>query len=116
MALALVAISLTLKSVAGRVKNIEANMGAVLGIGGRMKSVQEDTQSVKTMHEHPDDYGFGSKETNKMLKGLMEACSTNCQEASRVWRSLDTLAYYIKYDVETRTGKKIPPPPLEVRG
>jgi hypothetical protein len=94
-------MALTLVAIALRIENIAT----------RMKDVSHNVYQLKSMHEHPDDHGFGTRATDEMLSGLVEACSSNCRQSEKVWRSIDRLAHYIAHDIESRTGRPPPPPP-----
>lgn len=49
------------------------------------------------MHEHADDYGFGTERTNKLIEDNTKA--------------MNALVHYITWSIEHTTGQK-PPPPL----
>lgn len=97
VALTIVALGIRQEMIANKVRNIE-------GI----------VTTMKIMHEHADDYGFGTKRTNNLIDEMQQATvkSTNAIRISS--NSIDQLAHFIKVDIETRTGKKLPPPPIEV--
>lgn len=90
---------------------------AVVGIAARIEAMAKIARDIqvkitdcKTMHEHPDDYGFGSKETNEMMRGLVIATEASSRESEKVFRALTTMIHYITYDIKQRTGKTPPPP------
>ncbi len=94
---------LTLVGVAIRLENLAS----------RVRNVQETVTDQKTMHEHADDYGFGTKETNEMLKGLLASTRSSAKESDKVYRALTAMIHYITYDIKQRTGQTPPPPPVE---
>ena len=114
MALSLVGIAGTLVSLARRLSRIETGLEPIAQMAARVEVIQTNSFTVKTMHEHADDFGFGTKATNQMLAGLVDSCSKSCQQGERVWRAIEQLAHVMRHDVETRTGRKIPPPGPEV--
>ena len=63
--------------------------------------VREDTSLLVTMHRDPDQYGFGTTETNEAQK-----------ENTRAVRDL---THYIIVSIENQTGQK-PKPPLGIGG
>lgn len=100
-----------LNAVAGLVAVTLAGLAVrIEQIGSRVKNVETVVSVIQTMHEHPDDSGFGTATTNRLLGELTTCCSSNCRQAENVWRSLDRVAHYIRHDFEERTGKKMPPP------
>jgi hypothetical protein len=63
------------------------------------------------MHEHADDYGFGSKEVNLRLSELLKEISKSTGENRRVADSIQDLIHYITFDIKRRSGESPPPPP-----
>jgi hypothetical protein len=82
-------------------------------LASRVKDVQQRVIDTKTMHEHADDYGFGTKETNEMLQGLLTSTRTSAKESDKVYRALTAMIHYITYDIKQRTGHSPPPPPID---
>lgn len=39
----------------------------------KTKEVYDGVEKLVTMHEHPDDYNFGTEDTNKMLEKTLKA-------------------------------------------
>jgi hypothetical protein len=115
MAVLLSGLVVRIENIASRVKEVEADVAPIGAMASDVHQIKAAVYHVKAMHEHPDDYNFGNKETNAMVQRLMKCCSANCQESERVWRSIDKLSHTLAYDIEQRTGKKPPPPPLEVK-
>jgi hypothetical protein len=64
-----------------------------------------------TMHEHADDFGFGTKKTNNQLHELLKAIASAVAESRRTGESLHRLIHYITFDIKQRTGKEPPPAP-----
>jgi hypothetical protein len=65
--------------------------------------------ALETMHQHPDDFQFGTKATNEMVATLTSECRKTCQRNREVADSIDNLAALLRYDIKQRTG--ITPPP-----
>jgi hypothetical protein len=64
---------------------------------------------LKVMHEHPDDYDFGTGATNRTLAAMLAECQSTCAANRRVAESVENLAALIRYDIKQRTGKEPPP-------
>jgi hypothetical protein len=87
-----------------------ALVARVESIGVRVTKMKRCVENIEVVHEHPDDYKFGTTDTNKLLSQMMECCKSNCRESSRVFTAVDRLAQLIAWDIEKRTGRKPPPP------
>jgi len=81
------------------------SLEAAIGIGSLIVlpfilwciSVNRGVKRLLTMHNNPDDYGFGTVETNRIL-----------EKQEGYWREL---IHYIKFIAEqSANGKKVPPP------
>jgi len=101
MALALVGVGLRLQTMVNLAKDAVSKQQIHL----------RALRDLETMHEHADDYGFGTKATNEQLKGLIEAFRESVEENRRISDSLYRLVHYIKFDIKGRTGQEPPPPP-----
>jgi hypothetical protein len=77
----------------------------------RQDHMIEAMDKLVTMHEHADDFGFGTRNTNMQLKDLLAAISTAVAESRRTGDSLHKLIHYITFEIRERTGKTPPPPP-----
>ncbi len=98
---------------------------AIVGIGIRQQAIHkmastalnkqtahlDSLKDLRTMHEHADDFGFGTKATNERLDKLLTAITASTEESQRVSDSLYRLVHYITFDIKSRTGKAPPPPP-----
>jgi hypothetical protein len=78
----------------------------------RQTELLSSIRNLETMHEHPDDYNFGTVATNKMVTALMKNCQEVCNRHGRVLDAVERLTSVIAYEHEERTGKKLPPMPL----
>jgi methyl-accepting chemotaxis protein len=78
---------------------------AIAVAGGVAHQVDE----LKTMHEHSDDFGFGTKETNRRLSNVAEILEKVASMSERSARTVDQLVHYVQADYEARTGNKLPP-------
>lgn len=66
---------------------------------------------LKTMHDHADDFGFGTRATNEHLEKLIEALSDYAKENRHISNGLRDLIHYTTFDIKARTGHDPPPPP-----
>ena len=78
----------------------------------RQTELLKSLKKLETMHEHPDDYDFGTSDTNALVLALKTNCDMVCRRHSLVLQGLERLTSLISYDIEQRTGKKLPPLPL----
>jgi hypothetical protein len=78
----------------------------------RQTELLSTLRNLETMHEHPDDYNFGTQNTNRMVTTLMHNCQEVCNRHGRVLDAVERLTSVIAYEHEERTGKKLPPLPL----
>jgi predicted SPOUT superfamily RNA methylase MTH1 len=83
-----------------------------------LSRIASNVDRVRVMHEHPDDYGFGVRETNRLLKTIVQeqaqVLSSQSQSTAaqiEVTRALRDLVHYIVAEHEERTGKKMKPIP-----
>lgn len=102
------AMALAVLAIGFAVQNIHS-------IGKQAIAAQRTThdalETLHTMHQHPDDYGFGTKATNIHLTNLLVSIQESTEESRRVGDSLHDLIHYIMFDIKSRTGKAPPPPP-----
>lgn len=110
--------ALTMVGMSIRQEMLSTKIVAVLETLAKIKSTGE---AVLNMHEHADDYGFGTRQTNSLLKIAMQV-QKDLQDESRTIQtrleadahstrqSLVQLVNLLRYDIEQRTGKKVPPP------
>jgi len=70
-------------------------MGMIKTLLSRAKHTEDKTDEMIHMHNHADDYGFGTVQ----LKKAMEANARHGRE----------LVYYMRWFVEESTGQKPPP-------
>jgi hypothetical protein len=75
----------------------------------RQADMIEKIIALETMHQHPDDFQFGTKDTNAMLNAMTKECRKTCQRNREVADSIDNLAALIRYDIKQRTGLNPPP-------
>jgi hypothetical protein len=101
MAIAIVSIGWRLVALHGMLK---------IGLS-RQDHMIESMDKLVTMHEHADDFGFGTRNTNNQLKALLTAISQAVEESRRTGESLHKLIHYITFEIRERTGKSPPPPP-----
>jgi len=81
----------------------------IIALMTSLSGVKETVDITKVMHDHPDDYGFGSAETNKLLKESAEIQKKNSEELRETRRSLKELVHVMRHDIELRTGRPVPP-------
>lgn len=65
------------------------------------------SKKLLVMHEKPDDYGFGTGETNKTLADSHRELTTCINGNTAVVKEL---IHYMKWSHKDRTGKELPPP------
>lgn len=82
-------------------------------MGARVRDIKSGVDRARVMHEHADDYGFGTVETNRLLRDLVVASANNARESERVCRVVRELTHFIIWEIKDRTGKTPPPPPPE---
>ncbi len=105
--------AVALVAIAVRVEFVSNKLTQMRDI--QLKGIQDDVAESLEMHRHPDDYGFGTKETNRALEsatGVLEEVAKTTR--SNAWAVRD-LIHYLKEDFEARTGAKLPPPAPELR-
>ncbi len=67
--------------------------------------------SIKVMHEHADDFDFGTKETNERLIELEKLNIKIFGEMKSSNNNMHALVHYVKFYIEKQTGEKPPPVP-----
>lgn len=101
IALAIVAVGARMQTLASSIKmGLQRQTELIAGIA-----------EIKTMHDHPDDYGFGTRQTNLKLERLLKALTEAAEENRRIGDQLYRLTHYLQFDIKSRTGKEPPPPP-----
>ncbi len=80
-------------------------------MGARVREIKAGVESAHVMHEHADDYGFGTGQTNRLLREVLSATSSNSRSSEAVARSINELTHYLTWDIKQRTGETPPPPP-----
>ncbi len=81
----------------------------VLVLLTKLSDLKMVVDKVKTMHDHPDDYGFGTRQTNELLKSTARVLAENANRAKDIHTAIENLVHVIKHDFEQRTGTTIPP-------
>jgi hypothetical protein len=102
-------IAIGLVALLARLEQLHAHMSKGLA---RQVDLLEAMRNLETMHEHPDDYKFGTSETNRMVLAIGANCEQVCRRHSQVLVAIERLAQLISYDIEQRTGKCPPPMPV----
>jgi hypothetical protein len=102
-------IAIGLVALLARLEQLHAHMAKGLA---RQAELLESLRNLETMHEHPDDYKFGTSETNRMVLAIGANCEQVCRRHSQVLVAIERLAQLISYDIEQRTGKCPPPMPV----
>jgi hypothetical protein len=102
-------IAVTLVALAARIEVLHSHMAKALD---RQVDVLGTLKNLETMHEHPDDYKFGTSDTNKMVQQIGANCEQVCRRHNQVLIAIERLAQLIAYDIEQRTGKRPPPMPM----
>jgi hypothetical protein len=103
-------MAIALVGLLARVEQLHAHI--VKGLS-RQSDLLDSLRNLETMHEHPDDYNFGTADTNKMVQQIGANCEQVCRRHTQVLIAIERLAQLIAYDIEQRTGKR--PPPMTVR-
>lgn len=81
-------------------------------IAHRSKLTLNCVEEIKIMHEHPDDYGFGSKKTNELLEKVVESGDSQRDMA----RSMREIVGYVKSGLEALTNRTLTQPPPDLGG
>jgi hypothetical protein len=102
-------MAIALVGLLARVEQLHSHI--VKGMS-RQTELLDSLRNLETMHEHPDDYKFGTSETNKMVLAIGANCEQVCRRHSQVLLAIERLAQLIAYDIEQRTGKRPPPMPM----
>ena len=103
-------IAIALVGLLARIEQLHSHIAKALD---RQSKLLEKIDNLETMHEHPDDYDFGTSDTNKMVMAIGANCEAVCRRHSQVLHAIERLAQLISYDIEQRTGKRPPPMPLK---
>ncbi len=77
-----------------------------LRLGAMVAKAQREVSKMLAMHEHADDFGFGTEETNQLIMANREMVKTMTADNRR---GMKELVHYIKWFVEVQTGEKPPP-------
>ena len=71
------------------------------------------TKRILNMHLSPDDYGFGTGSTNKLISTLIEKQDVihreNMGSTTALRHAVRELSHYVRWDTKERTGKQPPP-------
>jgi hypothetical protein len=102
-------IAIGLVALLARLEQLHAHMAKGLA---RQAELLESLRNLETMHEHPDDYKFGTSETNRVVLSIAANCEQVCRRHSQVLVAIERLAQLISYDIEQRTGHCPPPMPV----
>jgi hypothetical protein len=94
----------------------ESMLRLVRGVEDRtLRQVMEKIEELRVMHEHPDDYNFGSRETNRLLKESIEqerlshAALTKCCDAmTKQTNAVNELVRVIREDPAHKHRFKAP--------
>jgi hypothetical protein len=103
-------MAVAIVGILARIEILHSGMAKALT---RQSDVLDSLQRLETMHEHPDDYNFGTSDTNKMMIALGNNCEQVCKRHGQVLYAIERLASLIAYDIEQRTGKRPPPMPMK---
>jgi len=85
-------------------------MGWAVTITFMMLGMKKDCSRLIHMHEHADDYGFGTVRLQQQ-QGIERAEMR--QLVLDNTRAMREVAHYIRWWIENQTGQK-PPPPLDI--
>lgn len=73
-------------------------LGWCIHITWHLQRCRDGVARLLNMHEHPEDYGFGTSRQTKVI-----------EENTRAMRSLE---HYIRWSLEKEHGMAPPPPPV----
>ena len=102
VAVSIAALALRQEFVARQGSTIHARLYAKLG------SVSEKTSKLLEMHDHADDFVFGTKQTNKHLINMEGVNKAVLAHQSSIDRSLKEMVVLMRWDIKRRGGD--PPP------
>lgn len=101
MGVALAAMGIRQESIFGLMKTVQ---------GKTLLQVIEKIEELRIMHEHPDDYGFGSKETNRLLRESIEqerisheALSECCAAMTKQTNAVNELVRVMRDDASNKS-------------
>ncbi len=80
----------------------------------RLKDTKQMTRRLLEMHQHADDYGFGTVETNKLLRANSEAQTELLRAVTANTLAVGQLIHVFNFDYHERTGTRVPPKTPEV--
>lgn len=75
----------------------------------KLGDVTDTLTIVKTMQEHPEDYGFGTKRTNELLEENLRASTEAAKQSAETSRAIRALTHYIMEEMRTRGHNPLPP-------
>ena len=108
---ALGVIALTLVVLATRQEVVASKLKPIIYLESLIATVSHIDKLVtelKNMHEHPDDYGFGTDDTNRMVRGTEAQLTEAARLLDKVGKLVGQLAVVFEMDYQDRTGKTIP--------
>lgn len=103
MAVSLVGVSGALITLSKRMGDVRDMVSGIPLMSSRTDDVKAHAIRSTTMHEHPGDYGFGTRESERMLRVLVDSTSKHIAETERVLQALTRLTDIIEKDIEFRT-------------
>jgi len=82
-------------------------------VGKRIARSQEVIMQTREMHLHPDEHGFGTETTNRLLRESGKLMRDSAVATDKMTGAINRLIHYMMHEYEQRTGTKPPPPPPE---
>jgi len=103
------ACGIAVLAIVGLVIRQEHALNKITYLRAQIEDAMRVITQIKTMHDHPDDFDFGTKRTNEILTQTLEVVAETSKQNAETSRILKELTHYLKADLESRGVKPIPP-------
>jgi len=83
-------------------------IGWAIVVHTRLVRIEESSNTLVEMHRNPDDHGFGTRTTNRMIEDNTRNTSQIIEDNTR---AIHALTHYIKWLATAQSPNDPPPPP-----